>query len=158
MGTLLGIATRERSKGPMKLHERARITKARGVEDDFRGRTPGRSVVVLTREGWEAACRVVGQSPDWTARRANLLVEGVNLTEQTGKRLCVGDDQPSPTPGDLVEVMLEVTGECDPCHRMESAVAGLQAALEPDWRAGVMCVVVSEGSVALGDAVALVEA
>ena len=143
MGRLLGIATRERSKGPMKLYERACITKARGVEDDFRGRNSGRSVVVLTREGWEAACQGLGQSPDWTTRRANLFVEGVNLTEQTGKRLCVG------------EVMLEVTGECDPCHRMESAVAGLRVALEPDWRAGVTCVVVSEGSVALGDVVAL---
>ena len=143
MGILLGIATRERPKGPMKLHERAPITKAGGVEDDFRGRSPGRSVVVLTREGWEAACQDLGQSVDWTTRRANLLVEGVNLTEQTGERLRVG------------EVVLEVTGECDPCQRMETAVAGLRAALETDWRAGVMCVVVSEGSVAIGDAVAL---
>ena len=127
----------------MKLHERARITKARGVEDDFRGRSPRRSVVVLTREGWEAACRDLGQSPDWTTRRANLFVEGVNLTEQTGERLRVG------------QVLLEVTGECDPCHRMESAVAGLREALEADWRAGAMCVVVSEGTVAPGDAVAL---
>jgi MOSC domain-containing protein YiiM len=143
MGTLLGIATRERSKGPMKLHERARITKASGVEDDFRGRSPGRSVVVLTREGWDAACRDLGQSLDWTTRRANIFVEGVNLTDQTGERLRVG------------EVVLEITGECDPCHRMESSIAGLRAALETDWRAGATCVVISEGTVVQGDEVTL---
>jgi MOSC domain-containing protein YiiM len=139
MGTLLGIATREISKGPMKLHKRARITKASGVEDDFRGHSPGRSVVVLTREGWDAACRDLGQSSDWTTRRANLFVAGVNLTKQTGQRLRVG------------EIVLEITGECDPCHRMESSIAGLRAALEADWRAGATCVVVSEGIVITSD-------
>ena len=146
MGTLLGIATRERSKSPMNLHESARITKARGVEDDFRGSSPGRSVAVLTREGWDAACRDLGQPLDWITRRANLFVEGVNLTEQTGKRLRVGD------------VVLEITGECDPCQRMESSVAGLLAALEDDWRAGVTCVVVSEGTIVQGDEVTLEQA
>lgn len=144
MGTLLGIATRERSKGPMQVLDRARITKERGVEDDFRGTTPGRSVVVLTREGWEAACRDLGQTPDWTTRRANLFIEDVKLTDQPGTRLQIGD------------VVLEVTGECDPCARMEAAVAGLHAALEPDCRAGVCCTVVSEGTVATGDQAALV--
>jgi hypothetical protein len=90
MGALLGIATREKSKGPMKLHERARVAKARGVEDDSRGRSPGRSIVVLTREGWEEASRDLWQSPDWTTRRANFFVEGVNFTGQTGRRLRVG--------------------------------------------------------------------
>ena len=130
----------------MKLHERARITKARGVEDDLRGRSLGRSVVVLTREGWDAACRDLGQSPDWTMRRANLFVEGVNLTEQTGERLRIG------------EVVLEITGECDPCHRMECSMTGLLAALEADWRAGATCVVVTEGIVVQGDEVTLEKA
>ncbi len=143
MGTLLAIGTKDYSRGPMKQHERAVISQANGVEDDFRGSNSGRNVVVLTREGWDAACRELGQSLDWTARRANLFVEGVNLTGQTGVRLRIG------------EVVLEVTGECDPCERMESAASGLCAALEPDWRAGVTCVVVSEGTIAPGDVVAL---
>lgn len=143
MGKLLGIATRDYSKGPMKEHQQAVISESNGVEDDFRGSNPGRNVVVLTKEGWDAACEDLGQSPNWTTRRANLLVEGVNLTQQSGARLRVG------------EVLLEVTGECDPCQRMEAAVAGLCAALEPDWRAGVTCVVLSPGTVASGDDVTL---
>ncbi len=143
MGTLLAIATRDYSRGPMKLHERAGITQSNGVEDDFRGSSSGRNVVVLTREGWEAACEELGKSPDWTTRRANLFVEGVDLWDQTGRRLRVGD------------VVLEITGECDPCERMESAVTGLFAALKPRWRAGVTCTVVSEGQVTPGDPVTL---
>lgn len=143
MGTLLGIAVRERSKGPMHVLKNARVTVERGVDEDFRGQTPGRNVVVLTREGWEAACQELGQSPAWTTRRANLFIEGVPLTDEPGKRLQIG------------EVVLEVTGECDPCQRMETAVSGLCAALTPDCRAGVCCTVVTAGTIAAGDSVTL---
>ena len=143
MGRLLEIATREKSRAPLDLRERAQVTAARGVDDDYRGGNTGRNVVVLGREGWEAACAALGRDVDWTVRRANLLVEGVALAETTGRRLRVGD------------VLLEITGECEPCARMEEAVSGLRVALASDWRAGVMCVVVEEGEIAAGDDVTL---
>ena len=54
--------------------------------------------------------------------------------------------------GDLV---LEITGETDPCSRMDEARQGLRLALTPEWRGGVCCRVVTGGDIAVGDAVRL---
>ena len=74
-------------------------------------------------------------------RRANLLVEGVELPRAKGGAHRVGP------------VRLEVTGQTYPCIRMEEARAGLLKALARDWRGGVTCRVLSGGPIALGDAV-----
>ena len=79
----------------------------------------------------------------WTVRRANLLIEGLDLRETTGARLRIGD------------VVLQVSCETEPCYRMEEAVPGLKAALEPGWRGGVCCRVVKGGAITPGVAVAL---
>ncbi|MFW6027532.1 MAG: MOSC domain-containing protein, partial [bacterium] len=89
----------------------------------------------------EAACAELDRELPWTVRRANLLVSGLELEETTGKRLQVGG------------VTLEITGECDPCGRMEAQQEGLRAALTPDWRGGITCTVVEGGRVTVGDAV-----
>ena len=52
-----------------------------GLAGDSKGaRFPLRQITVLAREAWEAAAAALGD-PDlpWTVRRANLLVEGVEL-------------------------------------------------------------------------------
>ena len=53
------------------------------------------------------------------------------------------------------DLQLEITGETDPCARMEEQVSGLRQALTPDWRGGVTCRVRSSGRIAVGDAVSL---
>ena len=143
VGKLLSISVRDASRAPMQILEQARVTRERGVEGDRRGRVRGRQVTVLAREGWEAACADLGAALDWTTRRANLLVEGVDLAESVGARLCIG------------QVVLEVTEETEPCQRMEEAHAGLRGALVPDWRGGVSCNVVEGGAIRCGDGVRL---
>ncbi len=143
MGKLLGIVTRERSRAPMKQQGSIEISVDRGLCDDFRGASRGRNVTVLGREGWQAACVELGRELPWTTRRANLLVEGVELIESTGARLRIG------------EVVLLVTEECEPCQRMDEQSDGLRAALGPDWRAGVSCRVLTAGEVRIGDAAVL---
>ena len=73
---------------------------------------------------------------DWTARRANLLVEGVRLPRAIGATLRIGP------------VLLEVTYPTTPCARMDEARAGLRKALHPEWRGGVTCKVLEGGRVA----------
>jgi MOSC domain-containing protein YiiM len=143
VGKLLDIAIRERSRAPMQRCDSISISRDAGLEGDFRGRARDRNVTVLGREGWQAACADLGSEVAWTTRRANLLVEGLELEHSTGARLEIG------------EVALEITGECDPCARMEEQVAGLRGALEPNWRAGVQCRVLEPGRIQVGDRASL---
>lgn len=144
-GRLIGIARRGRRLAPMQEVGSAAISCAAGLEGDFKGaKYPRRQITVLAREGWEAALAALGGADlPWTARRANLLVEGVRLPRAAGGILQIGG------------VRLEVTGQTYPCGRMEAAHAGLLAALAEDWRGGVTARVLEGGSVALGDEVAV---
>lgn len=143
MGKLLGIARKSISRAPMEEIERAELTVETGLEGDYRGKLRRRQVSVLSREAWEAACLEHGQDLVWTTRRANLLIEGIDLKETKGAHLKIG------------ETILEVYCETDPCSRMDEASAGLREALEPDWRGGVCCRVINNGRIAVGDEVIL---
>jgi MOSC domain-containing protein YiiM len=150
-GRLVGMARRDAPRAPMETLESGRISVELGLEGDHRGirrlgKNPKRQVTVLAREAWEAACAELGRNVDWTARRANLLVESLDLPRKSGTVIAVGD------------VRLEVTMEIDPCQRMEEAAPGLQSALAPDWRGGVGCRVISGGDIAVGDTIWIEEA
>ena len=146
---LLAIAVRRRSRGAMLELPRAAVTAEGGVADDFRGHPGRRQVTVLSLEAWRAACAQAGRPElPWTARRANLLVTGIDLAainraaaDAAGRLLRVG------------AVELEVTGETAPCERMEEACPGLRAALAVGGRGGVTCRVLRGGELAAGDAV-----
>ncbi len=122
---------------------RAVVTPERGVADDFRGRPGKRQVTVLSREGWQAACEASGEAFDWTVRRANLFVEGIDLRESAGRVIEIGT------------LRLLVTRETDPCERMAEHSVALEQALRQAWRGGVCCRVVDGGEIALGDEVVL---
>ena len=143
VGSLLGIAIRRAPRAPMEECTAIDVSSEYGLANDSRGQLKRRQVSVLARESWEAACEQLGQTSPWTVRRANLLVEGLPLAETTGATLRIGD------------LVLEITGETDPCHRMDEQCSGLQEALTPDWRGGVLCRVVRGGSIQIGDAVEL---
>lgn len=148
-GRLVGIAQRARPRAPMETLASASVSVDHGVASDCRGVVrPGgrgkRQVTVLSREAWAAACAEIGSGADWTVRRANLLVEGVALPQEAGQVVRIGT------------VRLLITGECDPCSRMDAQVPGLRIALTPAWRGGLTCRVLSGGSISLGDPVELV--
>jgi MOSC domain-containing protein YiiM len=146
-GRLIGIARRSGRRLPMETLDTGLVTREAGLEGDYRGaKFVTRQITVLAREDWEAAvddlADLMGR-PDllWTVRRANLLVEGVRLPRAKGGVLQIG------------QVVLEITGQTNPCQRMELAHAGLLSALHPDWRGGVTCRVREGGPLALGDKV-----
>ena len=146
-GRLICIAVRGAYRAPMQTLERAHIALGGGVEGDYKGaKHPRRGVTVLAREAWEAALADLGvdngeEELPWTARRANLLVERVDLPRAVGGVVRIGG------------AVLEVTYPTTPCKRMDEARAGLLRALYPDWRGGITCRVVEGGEVALGDGV-----
>lgn len=145
-GRLLGIARRARPKAPMDELAEVELSPERGVEGDFRGRPGRRQLVLLAAESWADAIAELGGAPaQWTVRRANLLVEGIDLSRGPAARLRIG------------EALVELTGECDPCELMDRQRPGLRAALEPDWRGGRTARVIAGGRLRVGDAVAEAE-
>jgi MOSC domain-containing protein YiiM len=143
-GRLLGIARHDRPRGPMQTIEAAQIGLETGVQGDFRGSLkPGRNkrqVTVMTADAWRATLADLGVTIAWELRRVNLLVDGVALEDTKGATLTFAGG-----------VVLEITGECDPCSRMEEIAPGLKAALLPHWRGGVTTIVRQAGRIAVGD-------
>jgi MOSC domain-containing protein YiiM len=100
-----------------------------------------RQVTVLGREGWSDACREIGVDLDPTHRRANLLIEGIDLRDSTNRILQVGS------------VAIGIRGETRPCGRMERASPGLYRALLFHWRGGVYGEILTGGELTSGDRV-----
>jgi MOSC domain-containing protein YiiM len=145
MGRLLEVAVRDALRAPMQVSDSGTMTAEGGLDGDYRGTMKGRQVTLMSKEAWEETCADLGETLPWTTRRANLLVEGVDLAKSTGATIQVGD------------VVLEVNGETVPCGRMKEARPGLELALESGWRGGVFCTVVKGGAVRVGDEVAVKE-
>ena len=142
--TLIGIARKSKSHAPMETLDQVQVSTELGVDGDYRGKLRRRQVTILAGEGWNAAINEIGK-PDlpWTTRRANLFVRGIDLPREKGRKLVIGS------------VTFEITGETDPCHRMDDAAPGLKDAMTPDWRGGVTCRVIESGELAIGDQVTI---
>lgn len=141
MGKVLGIARRAAKRAPMETLQVAIISGDSGVAGDSRGRPGDRQVTLLSSEDWQAACADADSDLPWTARRANILVGGVELPRVAGAIIEIGD------------VRLEVTMETAPCSRMDEQHDGLRHALARAWRGGVCCRVIEGGEVRVGSTV-----
>ncbi|HEU0066746.1 MAG TPA: MOSC domain-containing protein [Sphingomonas sp.] len=127
------------------------VSIASGVEGDCRGVVrPGgrgrRQVTLIERADWDAAMAEIGQAIAWSERRANLLVDGFDLPQMPGTLVRIGET-----------LVLEITGETDPCERMEALSPGLFAALVPDWRGGACARVKADGDIRIGDTIRIEE-
>lgn len=149
-GRLAGIARHARPRGPIETLDHVSVSVEAGLAGDFRGAVkPGgrgrRQVSLIEAKDWAFAMAATGHSLEWWHRRANLLVEDIDLPQMAGTRLRIG------------EVVLEITQECDPCSRMEEVAEGLKAALTPDWRGGALAKVIAGGDIAVGDAIEVLD-
>ncbi|MFZ4464074.1 MAG: MOSC domain-containing protein [Bacteroidales bacterium] len=144
MGQLVGIAYKTEKYGSMHTISSAMVGTETGVSPDYRGLPGKRQVTVLSKEAFDAACAELESSLAWTIRRANLLISGIELENSSGKQLRIGD------------LILEITGETEPCYRMDEQHEGLKSALQSAWRGGVTCRVIQSGSIKIGDEVQLI--
>lgn len=144
-GRLIGIARRDRRRAPMEELSEAVVSIAAGLEGDHKGaKFKNRAITVLSVEDWRLAVAELSDlggevALPWLARRANLLVEGVDLPRARGSVMRIG------------EVELEVRYPTQPCRRMDEAHQGLLKALHPDWRGGATCRVLCGGRLRIGD-------
>ena len=148
-GRLLGIARKARPKDVVETIDHVQVSLMNGVLGDFRGaigrsNSGKRQVTAIMLSDWQAAMDELDHPPiAWSDRRANLLVDGIVLPRAKGARVRIGS------------ALFEITGECDPCSRMEAVAAGLQAALTPGWRGGRTLRVIAQGDIAVGDPVTI---
>ena len=140
-GELIGIAMRKKSRAPMELVDTADISIDLGIDGDFRGKHKKRQITLLAKEDWEDTCADLCTKMPWTTRRANLLTKKISFENTTGSHLQIGD------------IVLQVTGETQPCYRMDEAYSGLQEALAPNWRGGILCLVLTGGRIQIGDSI-----
>lgn len=143
MARLIGIAIREGKGKPMIKLEQARISVENGIENDSRGKPGKRQVTIISKRVWDEVCSELQISLSWTSRRANLLIDDIDLDNKIGFQIHIAD------------VILEIMGETKPCHRMDESYIGLKKALEPNWRGGVICRVIRGGNIGINDPVSI---
>ncbi len=139
---LSGIAIRRAPKAVPDKLDHSKVTIAQGLVGNYRGIQKSRrkrQVTLVHADDWAIACAEAGAIIDWSERRCDLLVEGNALTQEVGAHIRIGT------------CVIEITGECDPCIRMDALHPGLQNALRPAWRGGRLARVIEEGDIKLGD-------
>lgn len=145
MAKLVQIYLRPSTRTPVKPVTRATAVADRGLEGDHAGGGK-RQVTLISRQSWDdALAQLGGGALDPGTRRANLLVEGLDLGPLIGRRVRVGP------------VELQVEGETRPCGLMDDARLGLRDALAPACRGGVFARILTGGPLQVGDEVTVLE-
>jgi len=116
------------------------------VGDHYRGSSGKREVTLIQAEHLQGVANILGKETiDPGLTRRNIVVSGVNLLAFKDQHLAVG------------EVILEMTGLCVPCSRMEENLGrGGYNAMR--GHGGITTRVIKGGTIKVGDAVSLVQA
>ena len=146
MGKVVGIATRDKKGEPMIVCASVGVTFKSGVGGDCNSLVRNnRQITLMAIESWDAVCKDLDRKLHWATRKANILVEGIDLKNTTNEYLQIGN------------IYLQITGELKPCYKMDEQFNGLQNALASDWRGGVTCKLINEGEIHENDKVIFVE-
>ena len=140
-GRLEAIWIKRAHRGPMDATPVATLVAGRGIQGNAdQGRR--RQVTIIERDIWDRLMAALSVTIDPSARRANLMISGVSLKGGHGRILRIGDCR------------IRLWGETRPCERMDEALPGLRAALDPDWGGGAFGTILDDGEIRIGDPVA----
>ena len=98
-----------------------------------------RQVTIIDEDRWKEACAELGIDVDPSARRANVMLRGIDLENMRGRTLRIGP------------MLVRIYNETRPCEQMDEAQQGLREALKPRWRAGAYGEILEGGVVRVGD-------
>ncbi|MBS7456429.1 MOSC domain-containing protein [Coralloluteibacterium stylophorae] len=142
-GRIEWIGLRPARDVPMHEVEAVAAVVGAGLDGDrYRGTSGARDVSLVQAEHLPVVATLAGLPRLEPARlRRNLVVSGIPLAALRGRRFRIGDD-----------VVLEGTGPCDPCSRMELALGrGGYNAMR--GHGGLVARIVATGVIRVGDAV-----
>lgn len=137
-GRIEAIWLKRFKRGPMDAVQQAEMVKGRGLVGNANqgGR---RQITIIEAEVWEQVIAELETSLDPAARRANIMVRGIELAHSRKKILQLG------------ECRVRIFNETKPCERMDEVVSGLNQALYDNWRGGAFGEVIQGGMVRVGE-------
>jgi MOSC domain-containing protein YiiM len=110
-GRLERIWLKRAVRGPMDPVDSATLVEGKGVEDSANFGSH-RQVTMIALERWLEVMAGLEAEVDPSARRADLMVSGVDLERSRGRLLTLGD------------CVILIGGEVRPCERMDEAFLG----------------------------------
>ncbi|MCB0704091.1 MAG: MOSC domain-containing protein [Saprospiraceae bacterium] len=143
-GRILLITRRAERRGTVESLPQISISIENGLEGDhYSGKNKKRQVTLIQAEHLDAVSNLLGKEIDPTLTRRNLLVSGINLLAFSDHKFQIGDS-----------VILEMTGHCHPCSRMEENLGpgGYQAMR---GHGGITARVIRGGIISQGDSISL---
>jgi MOSC domain-containing protein YiiM len=137
MGEIVAIWIKPARRLPMKSVDQAELVAGRGIAGNA-NQGGWRQVTIIDEKAWREATEELGADVDPSARRANIMIRGLDLEGTSGRKLVVSG------------CVIHIRGENPPCRLMKE----MQRPLEPHWRAGVFGQIVEGGTIRVGDQVA----
>ena len=140
MAVLHQIWIKRAHRGKMDPAVRATLVAGRGMSGnaDQGGK---RQVTLIDRERWHELTDRMDAGVETSARRANFVIDSLDLFDSRGKALRIGPAR------------LLIHGETRPCERMDEALQGLQSAMRERWGGGAFAEVIEGGEIVVGDEV-----
>ena len=146
VGTVEWIGLRPEKKAELTEVEKVNVKLSKGFEGDhYKGTSGKREVTLIQKEHLDAVASILKKekiSPSLTRR--NIVVSSINLQSLKDRQFSIGE-----------EVVLETTGMCHPCSRMEQNLGpGGYNAMR--GHGGITTRVIKEGIIKKGDSVKLI--
>lgn len=144
-GKVEWIGVRYKRRDPLTILEQVNVTE-KGLEGDhYSGKSGKRAVTLIQQEHIDAVSSMLHlKSLDAGTLRRNIVVSGINLLALKNKTFQIGS------------VILEMTGLCHPCSRMEEVLgAGGYNAMR--GHGGINARIIQPGTIKLGDSVKLLD-
>ena len=144
-GRVEWIGIRPERREPVQVVETITLSEKKGIlGDHYSGQSGNRHVTLIQAEHLPVVAALTGRDTlDPALLRRNIVVSGLNLLALKDQKIQIG------------EVVLEITGQCHPCSKMETALgAGGYNAMR--GHGGMTAKVVEGGEIKVGDAVGVV--
>lgn len=142
VGAVEWIGLREEKRGKISSSFNCVVTVEHGLKGDhYQGKSRKRQVTLIQAEHIAVVASILKKEVDPIFLRRNLVISGINLLALKEKKFRIGDD-----------VILEFTGLCHPCSRMETNLgSGGYNAMR--GHGGITASVIQGGAIKRGDKV-----
>ncbi len=142
VGKIEWIGLRSKKRGAIETVNEVVVDEMTGLAGDhYIGKSRKRQVTLIQAEHLKVVGSILKKEIDPKLTRRNIVVEGINLLSLKDKQFAIGE-----------EVVLEFTGLCHPCSRMETNFgAGGYNAMR--GHGGITTKVIKGGVIRVGDEV-----